>query len=102
MFLVVLFGIAAIAARFAPAIAEAQFGQALLALFPILWVLASLGLGTISSLHHKRLWLIPLAPVGIVYLLGAYLIWLLHGLPALVTGKEPERDKPTRYANVVA
>jgi len=32
----------------------------------------------------------------------AYLIWILHGLKSLFTGREPIRDKPTRYAHVVA
>ena len=40
--------------------------------------------------------------VGILYLLGVYLIWFVHGLPAFFTGREPVRDKPTRYIHVVA
>ncbi len=43
----------------------------------------------------------PLAALAVVYLLLAYAIWLVHGLAGLFTGREPVRDKPTRYAHVV-
>lgn len=102
MFLVVVAGVAAFVAKMLPTLSEGDFARVPLHMFPVLWVLASFALAAISALHHRRFWLIPLAPVGIVYLLGVYLIWFLHGLPALVTGREPARDKPTRYANVVA
>ena len=29
-------------------------------------------------------------------------VWIVHGLKSLVTGREFSRDKPTRYAHVVA
>ena len=32
----------------------------------------------------------------------SYAVWLSHGLQGLVTGREYRRDKPTRYAHVVA
>ena len=48
----------------------------------------------------------PGAAFGIVwpvlYVLLAYAVWLVHGLKALITGRELGRDKPTRYARVVA
>jgi len=31
----------------------------------------------------------------------AYAIWLMHGVAGLFTGREPARDKPTRYPHVV-
>ena len=41
-------------------------------------------------------------PAAIVYVMLAYAVWLIHGLKGLVTGREFSRDKPTRYAHVVA
>lgn len=71
------------------------------ALFPLLWLAAVTVLGTISALHHRNLWLVPLASLAVLYVLLSYAIWLLHGLYGLLTGREPSRDKPTRYAYVV-
>lgn len=71
------------------------------ALFPLLWVALVTLLGTISAWHHRKLLLIPLASLAVFYVLLAYSIWLVHGLRGLMTGKEPVRDKPTRYNNVV-
>ena len=101
MFLVVVFGIAAFVIKMTPVLLDTDIARVPVVLFPFLWVLASFAIATISALHHRRFWLIPLAPVGILYLLGVYLIWFLHGLPAFLSGREPERDKPTRYVNVV-
>ena len=39
-------------------------------------------------------------PVDFVVLL-AYAVWLMHGVAGLFTGREPLRDKPTRYPHVV-
>ena len=44
----------------------------------------------------------PLAMVAVIYVIFAYAVWIVHGLKALVTGKELGRDKPTRYGRVVA
>lgn len=73
----------------------------LFVLFPLLWVAAVSVLGAISAAHHKNYWLIPLASLAVFYVLLSYTIWILHGLRGLVTGQEPERDKPTRYVYVV-
>jgi hypothetical protein len=43
-----------------------------------------------------------LAPLAVLYVLLAYSIWVVHGAWALLTGREFGRDKPTRYARVVA
>jgi len=53
-------------------------------------------------IHHRRWLLVPLAPAAVVYLVLSYAIWIVHGLKGLVTGREPQRDKPVRYAHVVA
>jgi hypothetical protein len=44
----------------------------------------------------------PLAPLAVMYVILSYAVWLVHGQKALVTGHEFGRDKPTRYARVVA
>ncbi|ENB9166924.1 TPA: glycosyltransferase family 2 protein, partial [Escherichia coli] len=31
----------------------------------------------------------------------AYAIWIIYGLIAFFTGREPQRDKPTRYSALV-
>ncbi|MGM8190327.1 glycosyltransferase, partial [Escherichia coli] len=45
--------------------------------------------------------LVPLAPLSVVYVLLAYAIWIIYGLIAFFTGREPQRDKPTRYSALV-
>ena len=72
-----------------------------IALFPLTWIAAVSLLGTISALHHRKAWLVVLAPFAVLYVLLSYAIWLLHGVRGLVTGREPARDKPTRVAHVV-
>ncbi len=66
------------------------------------WLIISLMIGTVSAIHHRKPLLIPLVPAALVYVVMCYAVWVLYGLPALFTGREPVRDKPTRYANVVA
>jgi len=69
--------------------------------FPWAWVLAVSVLGAISALHHRNPWLVPLASLAVLYVLLSHTIWLVHGLKGFFTGREPERDKPTRVAHVV-
>jgi cellulose synthase/poly-beta-1,6-N-acetylglucosamine synthase-like glycosyltransferase len=71
-------------------------------LLPFFWLILAASLGTISAVHHRRYRLIFMAPLSLLYLMLAYAVWLVHGLKSLVTGRELRRDKPTRYANVVA
>ena len=71
-------------------------------LFPLSWMFLVGFLGAISAFHHRRAVLVAMAPLSIVYLLLAYAVWIVHGLASLATGRELRRDKPTRYANVVA
>jgi len=70
--------------------------------FPLLWLAIVAVVGLISAIHHRRWLLVPLAPAAVVYLVLSYAIWIVHGLRGLVTGREPQRDKPVRYAHVVA
>lgn len=72
-----------------------------LVLFPLLWLAAVTVLGAISAVHHRKFILVPLASLAVVYVLLSYSIWLVHGIRGLATGREPVRDKPTRYAHVV-
>jgi cellulose synthase/poly-beta-1,6-N-acetylglucosamine synthase-like glycosyltransferase len=71
-------------------------------LFPVFWMFCVLVLGTISAFHHAKARLVVMAPLAIVYVLLAYAVWLTHGIRGLTTGRELSRDKPTRYAYVVA
>ena len=71
-------------------------------LFPAFWIGCVLFLGTISAVHHRRALLVCLAPAAVTYVLLAYAVWLAHGIKGLITGREPSRDKPTRYSHVVA
>lgn len=68
---------------------------------PLAWVCVVMAMGAISAVHHRRLWLIPAAAFSVIYVLLAYVIWLMHGLKGLATGREPVRDKPSRCAHVV-
>ena len=70
-------------------------------LFPVLWVAVVTVLGGISAVHHRKVLLAPLASLAVFYVVFAYSIWMIHGLKGLITGREPVRDKPTRYSNVV-
>lgn len=70
-------------------------------LFPIIWLFIVSCIGSFSAFHHKSWKLLLLAPFAIFYVILAYLIWLIYGIKAFFTGKEPTRDKPTRYSNVV-
>lgn len=71
-------------------------------LFPLVWLLVVISLGGVSAIHHNKFRLMFTAPLALLYVLIAYAVWLLHGVRSLVTGYEYNRDKPTRYARVVA
>ena len=101
MFLIVFFGVASYATTLAPTLLGGQFGRVPGVLFPALWLAVVTLIGLISAIHQRRYWLIPLAPAAVFYVVLAYAIWLVHGLKGLLTGREPQRDKPTRYAHVV-
>jgi cellulose synthase/poly-beta-1,6-N-acetylglucosamine synthase-like glycosyltransferase len=72
-----------------------------LALLPWMWIAITTVLGGISAIHHRNAWLVPAAAFSILYVVLAYAIWLVHGFKGLLTGREPDRDKPTRHAHVV-
>jgi cellulose synthase/poly-beta-1,6-N-acetylglucosamine synthase-like glycosyltransferase len=102
MFLVVLLGVggygAAIVAVTAAGKAHAIPGM----FFPLLWIAIVSLVGLVSAIHHRRWLLMPLAPAAVVYLVLSYAIWIVHGARGLLTGREPQRDKPVRYNHVVA
>lgn len=102
MMLVVFYGVLSYAVVWVASIAQhgALYGMSL-ALFPAAWMLIVSLLGLMSAIHHRQFWLIPLAPLSILYVLLAYAIWIVHGVKGLLTGREPARDKPTRYSHVV-
>lgn len=102
MFLVVIIGVATMSLTWARSLPQVQWHGSWQLLFPAFWMLCVLLLGTISAIHHRRARLVVMAPLAIGYVLLAYAVWLSHGVKGLLTGREPSRDKPTRYAHVVA
>ena len=102
MFLIVVAGLALSAVAWTHSMQHAGPSVAPLLLFPLSWMFLVACLGAISAVHHRRYRLIFMAPLSVVYLMLAYAVWIVHGLKSLVTGRELSRDKPTRYANVVA
>ncbi len=70
--------------------------------FPLVWIAIITVIGGVSAVHHNRPWLMLMAPLAIFHVFLAYTLWLFHGVPGIFTGREPNRDKPTRYARVVA
>ena len=70
-------------------------------MFPLIWVGVVCVIGAFSAWFHRCWLLVPLAPLSVVYVLLAYAIWIIYGLIAFFTGREPQRDKPTRYSALV-
>jgi cellulose synthase/poly-beta-1,6-N-acetylglucosamine synthase-like glycosyltransferase len=102
MFVVAVAGVAIYASGWtATALAGSPQGIPAL-LFPLIWIAAVCAIGLVSAVHHRKARLILLAPLAVFYVLLSYAVWLIHGLKALFTGRELGRDKPTRYARVVA
>jgi cellulose synthase/poly-beta-1,6-N-acetylglucosamine synthase-like glycosyltransferase len=102
MFLVVVLGVATYGLHWGRAILSGQAFILPSLMFPLLWLGLVMILGAISAYHHNKLRLIVLAPLALIYVVLAYAVWLSHGLQGLLTGREYGRDKPTRYARVVA
>ena len=102
MFFMAVLGVGIYAVSWTRLIIGGHADQIPLMLFPLIWLAAVSVLGLISAAHHRKARLIPLASVAVLYVLFAYAVWLVHGVKALLTGKELGRDKPTRYARVVA
>ncbi|EDS7167658.1 glycosyltransferase family 2 protein [Salmonella enterica] len=73
----------------------------ILSIFPVIWIIIVLFIGSFSAWFHRCWLLIPLAPLSIIYVLLAYTIWIIYGIISFFTGKEPQRDKPTRYSSMV-
>lgn len=102
MFLVVVVGLIIYGFIWTRAVMNGSPEMLPMLLFPGLWLLAVMMLGGISAYHHEKLRLIPIAPLALLYVLLAYAVWFVHGFASLITGHEYHRDKPTRYARVVA
>jgi cellulose synthase/poly-beta-1,6-N-acetylglucosamine synthase-like glycosyltransferase len=102
MFLMVVLGVATYGVSWSRAVIEGSADRLPVLLFPLLWIAAVSVIGLISAIHHRKARLMPLAPLAVMYVILSYAVWLVHGLKALVTGHEFGRDKPTRYARVVA
>ena len=102
MFFVAVAGIGLSALTWVRALQHAGPGAVPALLYPLAWMALVVFLGAISAVHHGRIRLVFMAPLSIVYLMLSYAVWIVHGLKSLVTGRELSRDKPTRYAHVVA
>ncbi|MCQ0335882.1 glycosyltransferase family 2 protein [Escherichia coli] len=101
MLLVVLYGVGIyLTTWFNEFITTGPHG-AVLAMFPLIWVGVVCVIGAFSAWFHRCWLLVPLAPLSVVYVLLAYAIWIIYGLIAFFTGREPQRDKPTRYSALV-
>lgn len=70
-------------------------------IFPLIWVGIVCFIAVYSAFFHRSPVLVLLAPLSVFYVLLAYAIWITHGITPFFTGREPVRDKPTRYAHVV-
>jgi len=71
-------------------------------LFPWTWMGVLLVLASVQAVRHRNALLIPTVPLTIPHLLMTYAVWLTHGIAGFFTGREPERDKPTRYVQFVS
>jgi len=96
---VVAFGF--LAHSISPVIARGDFMNLPLYLFPWQWMAVIYSIGAIGAIHHRRPLLVLYAPAALVYVLICYFAWMIHGLASLISGHEPQRDKPQRYAHVV-
>ncbi len=67
----------------------------------LIWIGVVCVIGAFSAWFHRCWLLVPLAPLSVVYVLLAYAIWIIYGLIAFFTAREPQRDKPTRYSALV-
>lgn len=101
MFALAIFTLGLVVASWSHAIGNGPVHHWPLVVFPATWVAIVCCIGALSAFHHRQPLLVPLAPLAVLYVLLACLIWALHGLYGLATGREPLRDKPTRYAHVV-
>jgi cellulose synthase/poly-beta-1,6-N-acetylglucosamine synthase-like glycosyltransferase len=101
MFLVVVVGLAIIALNVTSLLTTETSWQWSLLTVPLMWAGFACALGAISAVHHRSPRLVLAAPLVVFYVVLAYVIWIYHGSIGLITGKEPERDKPKRYKHVV-
>ena len=101
MFLVVVAGVASLLTGLVPSLLHGELLGTLLRLFPLLWLAVVCSISLVSAIHHRRIWLVALAPAAVFYVFLSYTIWLVHGVRGFLTGAEPPRDKPKRYAHVV-
>ncbi|WP_252389615.1 glycosyltransferase, partial [Escherichia coli] len=101
MLLVVLYGVGIYLTTWFNEFITTGPHSVVLAMFPLIWVGVVCVIGAFSAWFHRCWLLVPLAPLSVVYVLLAYAIWIIYGLIAFFTGREPQRDKPTRYSTLV-
>lgn len=101
MVFVVLYGIATYFITWQQIALTIGPSKIVFSLFPVIWVGIVLLIGAFSAWYHRCWKLLFLAPFSVFYVFLAYLIWIIYGFVAFFTGREPLRDKPTRYTAVV-
>jgi cellulose synthase/poly-beta-1,6-N-acetylglucosamine synthase-like glycosyltransferase len=101
MVLVVIYGVAIYCIMFGARFFSGEYLETLHILFPIVWIGLVCCIGAFSAYWHRSPLLVVLAPLSVFYVLLSYLIWILYGTIGFFTGREPRRDKPTRYKPVV-
>lgn len=102
MFLVVVLGLSIIGFNSWTLATDSAHWQHSLWQVPLMWAAFASTIGAISAVHHRSPKLVLTAPFVVFYVALAYIIWIYHGTQGLITGREPERDKPLRYKHVVA
>ncbi|OPW90944.1 glycosyltransferase family 2 protein [Citrobacter sp. A316] len=101
MVMVVLYGVGIYLATWLHEFYANGLYGVILAIFPLIWLGIVSLIGIFSAWFHRCWMLVPLAPLSILYVLLAYSIWIIYGTVAFFTGREPQRDKPTRYSALV-
>ncbi len=101
MFALVVLGVLTYAGSWAQVAVQNGPHYIAVVIFPLLWVGVVTVIGAISAYHHRKFVLMPLASLAVLYVLLSYAIWTIHGLKGIITGREPKRDKPTRYGHAV-
>jgi len=101
MFAVVWFGTISYANIWIAHAVQGEFYLIPLSVFPLSWIVVVFLLAGIQSWRHKNIWLPVLAPLSVLHVLMTYVVWIVHGIAGFFTGREPERDKPTRYVQIM-
>jgi len=101
MFTLVIFGTLSYLTQWSNHLLQSSPHFIPLSLFPIAWVAVVFMLASIQSWRHKNAKLLLFAPLSVLHVLMTYAVWIVHGIKGFFTGREPVRDKPTRYTQQI-